>query len=121
MSNYETMMLIFAGVSAVGMPAVLLVLNRMWATRDKHQQEQRDRYAHLDECFDSLKAIVLAKTVTRDDIGILRADIKADLSNFRAEFNETLTRVRAAISTETDGLHQRLMRIEAPFFERQQQ
>jgi hypothetical protein len=64
-----------------------------------------ERLSHLDDCIDTVQKLVIGKAVTREELAIMKADL-----------TETLNRMRSAISQETSGLNQRIMRLESPHF-----
>lgn len=97
--------LVVTTLGTVMLPLVLRALNKQDADRTRLRDELHGRLDHLDACFDSLRARVMAENVTRKD-----------LAEARAEINETLSRMRQAISADTNGLHDRIFRIEGKFF-----
>lgn len=87
-----------------------MIAGLLWTVevaRHKRWEGLDGRLDHLDDCIDSVRTVVLTKGVTREE-----------LASFRLEIEETMTRMRSAVSQDTNGLHQRLMRIEQPFFDR---
>lgn len=98
-------MVILSAVSGLGMPVALYIITRGAKHREELHNDLSEKLTHLDNCLDNVRNIVLSKGVTREDF-----------ERFRAEINETITRVRGAVSAETTGLHDRIMRLEAPWF-----
>lgn len=108
MSTLELVALATLGVTTVStlmLPFVLRGLNKQDADRARLRDELHERLTHLDACFDTLRVRVMAESITR-----------TDLAEARVEWNETLTRMRAAISAEHHGLHERLFRVEDRLF-----
>lgn len=88
-------------VSATIMPFVLRGLSRQDVDRATFKTEMHDRLNHIDDCVDDLKGRVLGEMVSR-----------AEVAANEARVIETLNRMRAAISGDTKGLHDRIMRLE---------
>lgn len=107
MSAFDIGQICILILSGIGFPVLAFIMNRQDADRKGLREEIHSRLNHLDECIDSVRGIVQSHAVT-----------KAELSSCRAEINDTLTRMRQAISADTNGLHDRLMRLEEPFFKR---
>lgn len=63
---------------------------------------------HLDACIDDLKYQVVGEAIKR-----------SDFEHYKADINEALTLMRATISNDTKGLHDRIMRIENQFIGKQ--
>jgi hypothetical protein len=104
--SWIQIVMVFLGlISGVGTPVALFIITRAANHREAMHNDLSERLIHLDNCLDDVRNIVLSKGVTREDF-----------ERFRAEINETMTRQRGAISTETAGLHDRIMRLEAPWF-----
>jgi hypothetical protein len=101
----QVVMVILSAISGLGMPVALFVISRGTKRREDLHNDLSERLIHLDECLGNVRDTVLSKGVTREDF-----------ERFRAEINETMTRQRSAISAETTGLHDRIMRLEAPWF-----
>lgn len=101
----ELATLAVATLSTVILPFVLRGLNRQDADRQLLRTEIHDRLGHIDDCIDSLRARVVGETCTR-----------ADLSTLEARVEGTINRMRLAISNDTKGLHDRVLRLEDPFF-----
>lgn len=101
------MVVTFTVINGVGMPVLIWVLTQARTDRKAKFQEMHERLDHLDSCVDNVRSVVIGKGVTRDD-----------LLAFKAEITEIITRQRLAISAETTGLHDRIMRLESPFFHR---
>lgn len=97
----------FLIINGVAVPVLMLYLNRAGADRQAKFDALHKRLDHLDACVDGVSSLVMSKGVTRDD-----------LLGFKAEITDIINRQRAAISVETNGLHDRIMRLETPFFKR---
>lgn len=89
-------------LSALVLPFVLRALNRQDADREKFRTEMHGRLTHLDECVDDLKRRVLGELCSR-----------AELATAMVNMTDALNRMRAAISVDTNGLHERIMRLES--------
>lgn len=98
----------FTLVGLIGMPALGLMLTR----QDKHRETHfamidekisgsHTKLDHLDECVDEVKEKMATK-----------ADLLAHQNDTRA----ALELMRSSVDRATDGLHQRLLRLEAPYF-----
>lgn len=87
--------------------ANILVLGPLAFFWKRGQDRREEQLKHLDECLDNVRSLVMSKVITREE-----------LEKHRADMNENLTRIRAAISSETHGLHDRIMRIENQWFNR---
>jgi hypothetical protein len=90
--------------SGLGVPFILAALNRQDTRRTQMHESIDGRLSHLDTCIDDLKSKVLGQTCTR-----------ADFASFKGEINETMTRMRAAITSESQMLEQRISRVEDQF------
>lgn len=88
--------------SGLGVPFIIRTLNRQDQDRQTLRTEMHEKFDHLDSCVDELKRRVLGEVCTRNDIIATKA-----------ETNETLNRMRISLSNETNGLHQRIMRLES--------
>ena len=97
-TNFEWAQLFMSAMAGVLTPVLIVVLNA-------HRNERNRRLDHLDECFDDMKTRILGELVT-----------KKDLDAYSIEMGQTLSRMREAISKETNGLHERLMRLENGYF-----
>lgn len=112
MSYYEIATLALTAISVIGWPTLGYMVGLQSKlsgeiSKSLHHRvsEVHDIVKHLDECMDSLKVEVAGKMVT-----------EAQLAQHRMEMQEMITRVRTAISQDTNGLHERLLRLEAPYF-----
>lgn len=92
-------------VTGIGIPLMTFWMARQDADRREKFTEMHKRLDHLDTCIDDVRGIVYHKGVTREEF-----------IAFKADMTEIITRMRSAVSNETNGLHQRLMRLEQPFF-----
>lgn len=92
------MLNVFTGI---GIPAILYMQKRQDDDRARLRNEMHDRINHLDACLDEVKERVLSATATRSEVLAVKADVM-----------EIITRARAAISAETHGLHERVLRLE---------
>ena len=95
------------GTLAVGVASVLILpfvlrgLNRQDAHRQGFREEMHERLSHLDQCVDDLKRQVLGEVASRGELAAAEARVA-----------DALNRMRAAISNDTTGLHDRIMRLE---------
>lgn len=89
-------------LSGAGVPFILRTLGRQDFDRQTLRAEMHEKFNHLDYCVDDLKKRVLSETCSRADVLLVKA-----------ETNDSLNRVRLAVSNETHGLHQRIMRLES--------
>ena len=108
MSLVEWLMLATLGVSissTIILPFVLRTLNRQDVDRANLRREFHERTNHLDACLDALRNRVVGEACTRGDMAALEARLEG-----------TLNRMRAAISGDTHGLHERIFRIENHHF-----
>jgi len=97
----QTAQLILTMVATIGVPVIINNMRGQNAHRETVRVEMHGRLNHLDECVDDLKKRVLGESASR-----------AELARLQAEVVDTLNRMRLAISAETNGLHQRIMRLE---------
>jgi hypothetical protein len=104
--GWLTVVLLF--VNGIGIPLLIFNMTRQDRDRSIKFEEVHKRLDHLDDCVDTTQKLVLGKAVTREDF-----------ASMKAEINETLTRMRTAISIETTGLHDRIMRVENQYFRKQ--
>lgn len=107
MEVFQWITLGFLVINGIGMPVVIWNMNRAGTDRQAKFEALHKRLDHLDECVDGVSSLVMSKGVTRDD-----------LLGFKAEITDIINRQRAAISVETNGLHDRIMRLETPYFKR---
>jgi hypothetical protein len=94
-------------INGVGVPLIIFFVGQQRLDRKAQFEAMHERLTHLDDCIDTVQKLVIGKAVTREELVAMKAEI-----------NETLTRMRAAVSIETSGLHDRLMRLERPHFQR---
>lgn len=76
------------------MPVVLYLIGRSHSHREAAFAKVNGRMDHLDTCIDDLKERVLGSSVTRGDL------------------DAAVLRLREGITADTNGLHQRIMRLE---------
>lgn len=107
---------LFGGITGICVPALLFMAKRnielMKSQNDDRQKRFDDMHkaiAHLDDCVDNVRGLMLARSVTRDDF-----------LGYRSETAESLSRMRAAITTDISQVHDRLMRLEDIYFKRGQ-
>lgn len=87
--------------SVLILPFVLRALNRQDIDRRDFRTEMHARLSHLDSCMDDVKVRVLGECASR-----------AELASAEARLIDALNRMRMAISNDTTGLHDRIMRLE---------
>lgn len=92
-------------VAGVGVPLLIFMSSRQDADRHAKFGDMHARLDHLDGCVDEVRGIVMSKGVTRED-----------LMSHKSEILDTINRMRLAVSSETTGLHQRIMRLEDRYF-----
>lgn len=108
MTVFEAASLATAIIAGLGFPAVGFILKR----QDQHRTERfgamidglnavHDKIDHIDKCVDDLKERVLGNTVS-----------PATLETHKAEMRAALAEQRGQISNDTNGLHQRIFRLE---------
>jgi hypothetical protein len=88
-------------ITGIGVPLILVAQRRQDESRAMLRIEMHERLTHLDACIDDLKIKVLGESASRTELSALRADVI-----------ETINRIRTAISVDTSGLHDRIMRLE---------
>jgi len=94
MTAFEWVQIAALFSSGLGMPVVLYLIGRSHSQRAAAEANDEARMDHLDECIDDLKLRVLGSSVTRGDL------------------DAALLRLREGITADTNGLHQRIMRLE---------
>jgi hypothetical protein len=92
-------------INGIGIPLTIFFVGQQRSDRKAQFDAMHERLSHLDDCIDTVQKLVIGKAVTREELAIMKADL-----------TETLNRMRSAISQETSGLNQRIMRLESPHF-----
>lgn len=105
MGLFQWLIVAVAIITGCGIPILIHNLSRQDSDRRAKFNEMHTRMDHLDNCLDSLRNTVLGTAVRREDFVALKADTI-----------ESLNRMRSAISNETNGLHDRIMRLENKTF-----
>jgi ferritin-like protein len=105
MGAFQWIVVTFTVINGMGVPVLIWVLTQARADRKAKFEEMHERLTHLDTCLDDVRNVVIGSGVTR-----------ADLVAFKADITEIISRQRLAISAETTGLHDRIMRVENYFF-----
>jgi len=108
MTLAEALSIIATLITGIVVPLVGLILVRRerhrderWQQVNKNISEMHDDVRHLDECLDDLKTKVLSQSVTR-----------ADLAAHEVEMRAALAEQRMQVGQDTNGLHQRVFRLE---------
>lgn len=92
-------------IATLILPFILRGLSRQDTDRQTLKAEIHNRMDHLDSCLDDVRAKVLSEACTRADFAALEARLEG-----------TMNRMRAAISSDTSGLHDRIFRLENVHF-----
>lgn len=96
--------LLVAFCTGLGVPFIIAFIKRGDERRTEMRNSIDERLRFLDGAIDDLKTRVLSQACSR-----------ADVADLRAEINETITRVRSAITAEMTALNVRVTRVEDLF------
>lgn len=105
MGAFQWIVVTFTVINGMGVPVLIWILTQARADRKAKFEEMHERLNHLDTCVDDVRNVVVGSAVTR-----------GELMAFKADITEIISRQRIAISTESNGLHERIMRLESYFF-----
>lgn len=101
MPALEELRLVVEIVGAVFMPILVFLIQRQ-------DRDRREHFKHLDDCIDATRKEIIKLTNEIASTGVSRSDLERAQIGLRAEINmERLERER-----NTNGLHDRILRLE---------
>lgn len=95
MTGFEMVQVGLLFCAGIGTPVVVLLVSLHHKSRGDRFDKIDGRLDHIDECLDRLRVTVAGSAVTR------------------SEMDARLLNLREAVSADTNGLHERIMRLES--------